>query len=64
MSASGSKNKQSQGLISTWSIAILASVALWLGWRNGDQQVIMAALAGFIAFIVFRFSPTAHVRMK
>ncbi len=64
MSASDPKNKRSQGLISTWSIAILAFVALWLGWRNGDQRVIMVAMAGFIAFIVFRFSPTAHVRMK
>lgn len=64
MSTSGPDSKDSPALVSTWTIAILASVALWLGWRMGDRQVVLAALAGFVAFIAFRFSPTAHVRSK
>lgn len=50
--------------VSTWSIAILSAAGCWFGWLDNNNQVILASLTGFIAFVTFLLSPTASIRSK
>ncbi len=53
--------QKSGGLISTWTIAILAGIAIWMGLRIGSTRVVLSGVAGLIAFFAFITSPKTKI---